>query len=271
MLVIKDVNLDLENTITCGQIFRFKKEDDNSFTVIMSDRVVNLKMNNNNLIVLSSSEEDLEDVIKSYLDLDRNYDKINDKILENDSSLKDVIDKCNGFKIMHTPKLETCISYIISQNNGVPQIRNSLNLLSEKYGKRVEFMNNVYYLFPNINELKKLSISDFHECKTGFRDKYLYNFINSNIKLDKIDDMATDDALKYLMNIKGIGLKVASCILLFAYQRFDVFPIDTWVKKYFSENYNLDDIKKISFFAKEKYGAYSGLVIQYIFNYSRNK
>ena len=83
--------------------------------------------------------------------------------------------------------------------------------------------------------------------------------------------MDTEEALEYLMSYKGIGLKIASCILLFGYHRFDVFPIDTWVKKYMFDTYNLNDIKKIEKFTKEKYKEYSGLVIQYMFHSKRNK
>ena len=83
--------------------------------------------------------------------------------------------------------------------------------------------------------------------------------------------MNTSDAIDYLMSFKGIGLKIASCILLFGYKRFSVFPIDTWVKKYMKENYNLDDMNKIKEYSKEHYKEYSGIVIQYMFNNKRNK
>ena len=73
------------------------------------------------------------------------------------------------------------------------------------------------------------------------------------------------------MSYKGIGLKIASCILLFGYKRLDVFPIDTWVKKYMKDIYGISDIKKIKDFTKDKYGKYSGLVIQYMFHSKRNK
>ena len=73
------------------------------------------------------------------------------------------------------------------------------------------------------------------------------------------------------MKVKGIGLKVASCILLFGYKRLDVFPIDTWVKQYMVEHYNIKDSQKeIEKFAREKFGEYSGLVIQYMFHSQRN-
>ena len=74
------------------------------------------------------------------------------------------------------------------------------------------------------------------------------------------------------MKIKGIGLKVAYCILLFGYKRLDTFPIDTWVKQNISKNYNIkNDQKSIEKFAKETYGEYSGLAIQYMFHSERNK
>ena len=83
--------------------------------------------------------------------------------------------------------------------------------------------------------------------------------------------MNSNEALEYLMSFKGIGTKVASCILLFAYQKFDVYPIDTWVKKYMLEDYNIVGEKNIKEFTSNKYKEYSGLAIQYMFNYKRNK
>ena len=271
MVVIKNTDINLEDTITCGQIFRYIKEDDNSYTVILSDRVVNLKKDNNDLLVTSSLEDNLKTVIENYLDLNRDYNKLNTELLEIDDSLRDIINNNKGLKMIHQPKFECCISYILSQNNRVPQIAKALNNISEKYGEKIIFNNKEYYLFPSKDKLKNVSVEDFRILKTGFRDKYLYNFINQNINLDLIDEMNSEEALKYLMNIKGIGEKVASCILIFAYSRLDVYPIDTWVKKYMKDTYNIEGISNIRKFTKEKYNQYSGLVIQYMFNYKRNK
>ena len=83
--------------------------------------------------------------------------------------------------------------------------------------------------------------------------------------------MTGDEALKYLVKFKGIGMKVASCILLFAYQKFDVYPADTWVKKFMKEDYNIEGEKNIREFTYNTYKEHSGLAIQYMFNYKRNK
>ena len=261
-----DNNFDLDSTITCGQIFRYEQID-NGYIVILKDRVVSLVKENNYILVESNKEDNLKEVIYDYLDLNTDYDKIISDLNKMDNKLK-----CNkGLKMIHQYPLETIISYIISQNNRVPSIAKSLNLLSQCYGEKVIFKNKEYYLFPSIDELKKLSIEDFRNCKVGFRDKYLYNIVNSDIDINIINNKSTIEALDYLMDYNGIGLKVASCILLFAYKRYDVFPIDTWVKKYMLDEYGIEGEKNIKKFAKEKYGNYSGLAIQYMFNSKRNE
>ena len=275
MIALKNININLHDTITCGQIFRFYIEDDNSYTVILSDRIVNLKMINNNLIVKSNNEENLENIIKDYFDLDRDYDVLNQELIKIDNSLKEIINSCKGLKMINQPKFECIISYIISQNNKVSRIASSLDDISRKYGKKVIFEDKVYYLFPKLYDLKDVTTQDYRNLKVGFRDKYIYEFIqkliNKEIDLDYIDNLSSQDALNYLMKNKGIGEKVASCILLFSYNRYDVFPVDTWVKKYMADTYNIKKIKKIRTFAKDKYEDYCGLVIQYMFHYKRNK
>lgn len=170
---------------------------------------------------------------------------------------------------------ETLIEYIISANNGVPNITSALNNIAKKYGKKVLFNKKEYYLFPSYKDLKDVTKEDFRECKVGFRDKYLesiiYKLNNNIINLDDFNKLDSNEAMDKLMKNNGIGPKVASCILLFAYQRYDVFPVDTWVKKIMESNYNIIGEKNIREFASKTYGKYSALAIQYLFNYSRNK
>lgn len=275
MLVIDVENeLDLENTLTCGQIFRYQQEIDNSFTVVISDRVINLKYDNYKLYVKSNKLDNLENVIREYLDLDRDYKSIMDKIRVMDSTLAKYLDNSLGLKMIKQDKLECIISYVISQNNSVRNIQMSLNMLSESYGEKVEFLNKEYYLFPKLDRLVNLSLEDFRKCKVGFRDKYLVGIIesinNGSFDLNMIDILNTEEALQYLINFKGIGMKVASCILLFSYQKFDVYPVDTWVKKFMEDNYNIVGEKNIREYCKKTYGEYSGLAIQYMFNSKRN-
>ena len=266
----KDLNLDL--TLLSGQCFRQIKNIDNSFDIILSDRVINIRRNNNYLIISSNNENNLETIVRNYFDLDTNYNKINKILISKDSSYEDIIKLNKGFHILNQNKFEMYISYIISQNNNIKRISKIIENISIKYGKKIIFNNKEYYLFPKYEDLINITINDLNEFKLGFRDKYIINAMNKLKEnkdfLNNLDLLNTSKCLKELMKIKGIGMKVASCILLFSYHRLDVFPIDTWVKHFMSDR--KVDIKDIKTKMKNIYGDYSGLIIQYIYNYERN-
>lgn len=275
MIKINVNNFNLKDTVTCGQIFRFHQEEDDSYTIVIHDRVINVKQDNEILIVKSDNENMLENIVKEYFDLNRDYNKINEQLLLKNKNIKDIIEKCSGLKMIKQDRFETIIAYIISQNNRVSMIATCLNNISEKYGKKITFEGIDYYLFPTLEELSNASKEDLRTLKVGFRDEYIVGVIkNINdglLDIDEIGSMDSSLALEKLMENKGIGEKVASCILLFAYQRFDVFPIDTWVKKYMLDNYNIKDKKKIKEYAIDNYGEYCGIAIQYMFHSKRNK
>lgn len=265
----------LDDTVCCGQIFRFFKQEDSSYDIVIKDRVINVYLKDNYLYVSSNNEEDLENVIINYFDLNTDYEKINDFLIKADSKLIPSIEFSSGLKMIRQDSFETIMAYIISANNSVNSIAASLNNIAKNYGKKVEFNNKEYYLFPTYEELKDVSISDYRNCKVGFRDKYLYEIVrkinNKEILLDEFYNLDTKTALEKLMENNGIGPKVASCILLFSYQKYDVFPIDTWVKKIMKSDYNIEGEKNIREFAVKTYGKYSAIAIQYLFNYCRNK
>ena len=271
MVTIEVKNLNIEEVLFSGACFRAVKEDDGSITNILKDRVINIKQLGNKLIVNSSNYYNIEKIICEYFDLNRDYDSINKELVCRNKDLKNMINSCTNYKILNQDSFEMGISYIISQNNNVKRISKIINDISYCYGKKITFNNKDYYLFPTYEELKNIKLEDLSKFKLGFRDKYIIDYINHYEELEDLDKLETDKALEKLISIKGIGLKVASCILLFGYKRLDVFPIDTWVKKYMSDNYHLNnDIKKIKDYSYEHYHPYEGLVIQYMFHKERN-
>ncbi len=273
--IILSKPFNLNDTVSCGQIFRFYKQEDNSYDIILNDRVINVYEKDNYLFVSSDNEDNLEYIITEYFDLNNDYENINSSIVKLDSKINDAVLFSKGLNIIKQEPFETIIEYIISANNGVPQIASAMNNIATNYGKKILFNNKEYYLFPSYEDLKEVTEEEYRNCKVGFRDKYIYQIIsklnNNEFDINLIYDMDTNKALEYLMSNVGIGPKVASCILLFAYQRYDVFPIDTWVKKIMKDRYNIEGEKNIRKFAKDTYGNYSGLAIQYLFNESRNK
>ncbi len=275
MLKIKINNFDLDSTMTCGQAFRYFKLEEGSYDIILKDRVINVKKEDNYLLIDSNNYDNLENIVIDYFDLNTNYETIGKYLIEKDCLLKDSVEFSKGLNMLRQEPFEMVVSYIISANNSVRNITNSLNDISKRFGKKVIFNEKEYYLFPTFKDLKDVTKEEFRNCKVGFRDSYLvelmYKLNNGLFDLDSIFSMDTNTALEYLKSLKGIGTKVASCILLFAYYKFDVFPIDTWVKKIVKDLYNVEGEENIKNFAKEKYGMYCGIALQYMFNYSRNK
>lgn len=265
----------LEETVTCGQIFRFFKQEDGSYDIILKDRVINVFMNDNILCVSSNNEKDLKKIVINYFDLDNDYALMDKFLINSDKKIVPAVEFSKGLMMIRQDPFETIIEYIISANNGVPQIASALNNIARKYGKKIDFNDKEYYLFPQYKDLKDVSIEDFRSCKVGFRDKYLKAMVdklnNNEIDLNEFYKLDTQNALNKLMENVGIGPKVASCILLFAYQKYDVFPIDTWVKKIMKQDYGIEGEANIRKFASKTYGKYSGIAIQYLFNYGRNK
>ena len=269
---IKVNNLDIESILFSGACFRTIKENNGSITNILKDRIINLKQEGNYIYVESSNNDNLEKVIRTYFDLDRDYNSINSEIIKRNNDLKDMVNKCLDYKILRQDPFEMYISYILSACNNVKRIRGIVKRISETYGTKITYNNKDYYLFPTYEQIKDVTLSDLRKLGVGFRDEYIRDFLNKYESLKDIDKLNSEDALNKLESIQGVGLKVASCILLFGYGRLDVFPIDTWVRKYMSNKYNIKgSIESIKEFSKEKYKEYSGLVIQYMFHVERNE
>lgn len=267
-IIANDFNL--KETLLSGQCFRVTEEKDNSFTVILFDRIINIKQIENTIEFVSNKNDNLENTVRTYFDLNREYSYIYEK-LNIDATMSNCISKCKGYKILKQDKFEMCISYIISQNNNVKRISNSVSKLCELKGKSIVYNNSVYHLFPTHEELKNITSEELRSLGVGFRDKYILDFLGKYDELKGIDILSTNEALDELMKVKGIGLKVASCILLFGYSRFDVYPIDTWVKQFISNKYNIkNDQKAIEKFTKEKFNELSGVAIQYMYHSERN-
>lgn len=268
-------NMNLSETLLSGQCFRFYELKDESFDVILSDRVINVFQSGKYLFVDSNNSNDLKNVVIDYFDLNRDYEKIINDLKKKSLNFVEVLNCCGSYRVLKQDPLEMLFSYIISQNNNVKRIMGSIELFCKSYGNVVNFRNKEYYLFPTYDKIIGLKSEDLQVLKIGFRDKYILSAVEF-LKRNKdfastINNMTTLDALNYLMQIKGVGMKVASCILLFGFARFDTFPIDTWVMKFVKNFYGFDgNIFQIKMFLEEKFDTNVGLCIQYMFHYNRN-
>ncbi|MGN1012848.1 MAG: DNA-3-methyladenine glycosylase family protein [Clostridia bacterium] len=270
-----EINVDyfnLKYTLECGQCFRWKKIDEDYYIGIIKDRVIKIKQDKNKLFILSNNYSNLEKVVREYFELDKDYKIIEERISKVDEYVEKAVKNTSGLRHLKQDFFETIISYIISANNNIPRISKSVNEISKRYGKEIEFEGEKYYLFPRPEELKKVTIDEYRECGVGFRDKYIYNTVrkinNGEINLETMQEMDTLTLRNLLLTLMGIGPKVADCILLFSCSRQEVFPIDVWVERVMKKLYFDDkDVskKEILKYADEKFGKDAGIIQQHLF------
>ena len=264
----------------CGQCFRFNEEKDGSYTGIIKKGVLNVKKEGKTIYFQGICEGNIEDICIEYFDLKRDYDKIKNTLSKVDDYLAKSIEYGEGIRILNQDLWETMISFIISANNNIPRIKGIIERLSKKYGKMIEWNGKQYYTFPTVQELSKASIQDLRELGLGFRDKYIYETTKKvkegKVCLEDFYQKPTSLVKKELLSLSGIGPKVADCILLFSdLKRFEVFPIDVWVRRVVNELYFQKEEKslrknEIEKMAKEKYGELAGIAQQYLFYWKRD-
>ncbi len=266
----------------CGQCFRWNENDNGSYTGIVGNNVINVEKVDNNIIFKSFGADNLEKLVINYFDLNRNYEEIKNKLSLVDEYLANSIKYGSGIRILNQDLWETIISFIISANNNIPRIKTIINRMSKKYGNKIVWKDREYYTFPTIESLSKASVDDLRGLGLGFRDVRIYEttkkILNKEVDLSKLhEEKDTKKVRDTLLTLSGVGPKVADCILLFStLKRFDVFPIDVWVRRVMNDLYikNADETKvnkkEIEKLAKEKYGNLEGIAQQYLFYWKRD-
>lgn len=274
ILAVEDVkDFNLTHVFECGQCFRWIKQQDGSYNGIVRNKAVNVDYKEGTLFITNSDEQDFEDIWYEYFDLGTDYSTIK-AALEQDSIMKEAIQTGYGIRLLKQDFWEMLISFIISANNMIPRIMKTVDTLSVLMGKSID-KNNNYYSFPEIEALANSSIDDVNKCRAGFRCKYIHQtsqmILVGNIKKEQLMSMDTETARKELMKLPGVGPKVADCILLFSGIKYDVFPIDVWVKRVMEELYLKKDSshKEIQNFAKNNFGDLTGYAQQYLFYHAR--
>ncbi len=212
--------------------------------------------------------------------MDRNYEEIKETLSLIDDNMKESIKYGEGIRILNQDLWEMIISFIISANNNIPRIKGIIERMSAKYGQEIKFRGTSYYTFPTIDELSQASVKDLKDLGLGFRDRYVYETTKKikegKINLENLKQEPTNEVRKQLLTLTGVGPKVADCIMLFStLKRFDVFPVDVWVRRVMNDLYihNEDETKvnkkQIQEIARDKFGALEGIAQQYLFYWKR--
>ncbi len=274
---------DLDLTLECGQVFRWQRTG-NQWNGIVAENVVMISQDGEILTYDGMNEADLV----RYFNLDLNVQEIISKIRasiavysgdtesHNDLQFEAAAATGSGLRIIRQEPWECLISFICSQNSNIPTITKRISLICERYGRP---LGKKRFGFPSPADLAEREEMELRTCSTGYRASYLsgtaqYIIRNPDI-LSHIANCSIEDAKRELMKFPGVGPKVADCVLLFAYNRYEVVPVDVWIRTIITSLYpevrnrrcnrkecSYNDIAN---FCREYFGSFAGYAQQYFF------
>ena len=269
-------NFNIETILECGQCFRWEKNNENDYTGIVGSKVIRISQKGDSAEFIGCTLNDFNEIWHRYFDMETDYGLIINTLSADDEVMRTAAGFAPGIRILRQPLFETLISFIISANNSIPNIKRIISALSSMYGEKIIFGNREYYSFPDPEVLAGVGIEDITRSKAGYRSQYIKKtataYAKDPITVAMLKNMGYAEAKKKLMEYAGVGAKVADCTLLFSGSFTNAFPVDVWVKKVMEELYLKEDtpIKKISEYAIDKFGNLGGYAQQYLFFYARS-
>lgn len=273
------VHTDVAKIFDCGQCFRFEPVAGTGhgaeYSGVAFGRFVSFAQDGDALTVYNSTLDEFNRIWRDFLCFGEDYTAYVDGIRKKSDvpALAKALEYGDGIRILRQERWECTCSFILSQNNNIPRIKKLVSALAAACGERVDTSKmrdhgakETEYSFPSAEKVLALGVDGLAALKTGFRAKYLYDAAeracDGRLKQSDVEALTTADAMKYLCGIKGVGPKVASCVLLFGYGMYDAFPIDVWMKRVLAEYFPKD-------FDPAELGETAGIAQQFLFYYER--
>lgn len=264
----------LDATLSCGQVFRWDRTPDGWWYGVVADRVIKIRQEGRRLTFTGAPAA----FIRHYFSLDIDLDRILSS-LDRDAVIHNALENNRGLRIVRQPPWECTVSYICATNSNIPTIRRRIAAIARRYGRTVECEGREFNIFPDPGIIACDGHDGLTECRLGYRKPYVYGtsctVTDAAQWEERIRSLPYEDARKEMMKLNGIGPKAADCILLFAFQKYEAFPVDVWVRRIMREHYlpglpagaafssrEYDTIRR---FAREYFGEYCGWAQEYLF------
>ena len=259
----KTPTFNLSQTLNCGQVFRFREESGITVVNALHHRAEFIEFEDRYEVDCDDAE-----FFKKYLDFDTNYDIIQLK-LQDKGLVSSAIEFGKGIHILRQSPVETIFSFLVSQNNHIPRIKSIIERICDALGRDM----GGYHAFPEVGALAEAGEDFFYGVGAGYRAPYLARTARelADTDVETWRALPTEQLRQKLVALHGVGRKVADCVLLFGFNRFDVFPVDTWISKVFAPTYGDIAPEKLSKLLVEKYGDCSGFVQQWLFFFKREE
>lgn len=259
-----------------GQAFRIHPIDETHTETVAFGRYLQIASLGNGDYAFSCTEDEFNDIWYDYFDLGTDYLQMVKKIDKNDKFLSDAAAFGYGIRILNQDVFETVISYVISQRRSIPSITTCVDRFSELKGKKIKVpkleepfvkpLKKEYYAFPSVYEAAKITPAQLDGIGAGYRTAYIVSAIE-DFNSGKLDPssmclLSDDDLYEALMSMYGVGVKVANCVMLFAFHRIGRFPVDVWIKR-------IEDRYYDGHFETSQYPGISGVLQQFMFYFIR--
>jgi N-glycosylase/DNA lyase len=282
-----DVAFDLDFSLCCGQVFRWKKIGEWWYGVV-GENVFKIRQCGVELEFENVSDE----FVRCYFGLNDNLKQISCYI-GRDDYIRKALRRFEGLRIVRQEPWECLISFICATYKSIAAIELMLNKLSLKFGERKVFDGVDFYTFPLAGKLAFASENELRECGLGYRAKYVQatakKIHEGKIELESLKAMPYLEARKTLVEFPGVGLKVADCVLLFSLEKMEAFPVDVWIKRvilnYYAnqfpealakklsthESLSNGEYEKLNAFGRSYFGKYAGYAQEYLYHYERTQ
>lgn len=263
IVITNKEDFNIKHILECGQIFRYEKLENGDYIVFTGDKFATITETAQFYVIETTDPA----FFVNFFDLDTDYSQIKIKLQNyNNSFLNNAINFGSGIRIIKNSPFEMIVSFIISANNNIPRIKKSIKLICEAYGKNI-YKN--HYSFPTLEALEKAEEKFFRSVGLGYRASYLVETIKmlKDMDLNALKQLDTPKLREQLVKLKGVGRKVADCIMLLGFNKMDVFPIDTWTNKVYLENFYQGEKTRpqIANYFTSLFGIFSGYAQQYFY------
>lgn len=286
--------ISLKEIYSSGQCFRWQDLGNDTYRIIAGTHLADIRQISRTKIAIKEPASDQNTDAKKdsgfweqYFDLETSYRAIQETIPPSDAYLLRAAKSGAGIRILRQDPWEMIVTFIISQRKNIPAIRTCVEKLCRVSGRKItlsgpdvpeEDSSQICSLFPSPQEILALrcckaeglpedgpvpcsfKAAGFQSCSLGYRMPYIRDAASwmSKHRINGLSSLSDEDLLKALMEIKGVGIKVASCIMLFGFHRLNAFPVDVWMKRVQEKQYPKG-------FSLNRYAAYAGVMQQYLF------
>ena len=281
-LNLKTLPFNIDFTLRCGQVFRWRKER-NTWYGVINDTCIKMTQRQN--ILTSSLFPDTEPtLISHYFRFDDDLPTIFRNI-NKDAVIRKTLIQLEGLRLVRQDPWECLISFICATFANIPRIKRMVHNLCQAFGQPIICNGSTEYLFPSPKSLASASINQLLACNLGYRAKYVKAAASCILKrevcLPQLRSMSYLEAKQELRRIEGVGQKVADCVLLFSLEHLKAFPVDRWLQRILITKYSQHlqnktlnrkaltprAYKELSSFGQSYFGNYAGYAQEYLYAY----